>query len=241
MSVASTAGFEVLTDPASVAQRMARWMTALALAKDGIFAVALSGGSTPRKLYETLAGPDFRDDFPWPRVQWFWGDERFVPPEDSMSNYRMAWETMLSRVPVSPSRIHAIATEGVTPDGAALRYERELRSFYGAQSLDPARPLFDLVLLGLGTDGHTASLFPGSAALAECERWAAATELGSQARITLTYPALQSSAHAVFMVTGADKRDILAKLRRGDAALPAARLRPIGELHYFVDAAAAGT
>ena len=136
----------------------------------GSFAVCLSGGSTPQRLYEHLAGPPYRDAFPWSRTHWFWGDEQFVPHDDALSNYRMVREALLSRAPIPAVNIHPIPTEGLSPEAAASAYERELKSFYGADHLDPARPLFDVNLLGLGPDGHTASLFPGSAVLAEREK-----------------------------------------------------------------------
>jgi 6-phosphogluconolactonase len=178
--------------------------------------------------------------FPWQRVHWFWGDERFVPHSDAMSNFRMTSESMLSRAPVPLPQIHAIPTAGVTPDEAAKQYECELMSFYGAQALFPARPLFDLVLLGLGEDGHTASLVPGSPALNEHAHWTAVAEMAGQTRITLTYPALKSCAHAAFLVSGGSKRAILRRVRDGEADLPAARFHPAGDLHFFTDAAAAG-
>jgi 6-phosphogluconolactonase len=239
--VKSTRGeLEVLRDPRELAQRVARWMTDLARAKKGDFAVALSGGSTPRLLYQTLAGNDFVKIFPWDRVHWFWGDERFVRHQDPLSNYQMTWTAMLSLAPVSAAHIHAVPIEGLTPDQAASEYEKKLKSFYGADRLDPARPMFDLVLLGLGTDGHTASLFPGSAALDERRHWATAVDTQSPARITLTYPVLESSAYAAFLVTGAEKRDALRGLVRGEPDLPASHLHPIGELRLFADTAAAG-
>jgi len=144
-------------------------------------------------------------------------------------------------VPAPPENIHAVPTEGIGPVEAAAAYERALKSFYGAERLDPSRPLFDVTLLGLGEDGHTASLFPGTAALAERDRWVVAV-LGAkpEPRITLTYPVLESSAEAAFLVAGAEKRDILRRFRAGDEDLPASRLRPVGECHLFVDAAAAG-
>ena len=228
----------VFPDPSAVARHVARWMTDLARAMRDNFAVALSGGSTPRALYKELAGDEFAEEFPWSRVDWFWGDERFVPPQDQMSNYHMAQEAMLSRAPLS--RIHAIHTEGTTAAEAALAYERELKRFYAADRLDRARPLFDLVLLGLGTDGHTASLFPGSSVLNENVHWAAAVETQHPARITLTYPALECCAHAAFLVTGAEKREALRGLLNRDPALPASRLNPTGDLHLFADSAAAG-
>lgn len=226
----------VLPDPQALAQRVARWMTDIACAKKGEFAVALSGGSTPRTLYQLLAG-QFAQQFPWLRVDWFWGDERFVSHDDPQSNYRMAQQAMLSRAPTP--RIHPVPTKGTAAE-SAMAYERELKRFYDADHLDPARPLFDLVLLGLGADGHTGSLFPGSPALEERRRWTAAVETQQPERITLTYPALESAAHTAFLVAGTDKRDALRGLLDGDSTLPAARLKPTGDLHIFADKAAVG-
>jgi 6-phosphogluconolactonase len=242
MTALSEAKLEVLADAEALARRVADWLLALAMAQAGQFTVALSGGATPRRLYEILAGPPRRDAFPWRRTHWFWGDERFVPHDDASSNYRMVREAMLSRVAVPAENIHPVPIDGLTPETAASAYERDLRSFHGADRLDPARPLFNVTLLGLGLDGHTASLFPGMAVLEERERWAAAV-LGAkaEARVTLTYPALESTRHAAFLVTGEEKRAILARLRRGDDHLPAARLRPSGALHIFADTTAAGS
>ena len=238
----SAARLEILPGPDALARRVAEWLLVNALAKPGIFAVALSGGSTPRLLYEHLAGPRYRDEFPWPRTHWFWGDERFVPPDDAQSNYRMVREALLSRAPIPEANIHPISTVGMSAEDAASAYERELQSFYGSPRLDPARPLFDVVLLGLGPDGHTASLFPGAEVLAERERWAAAVaDAKGDIRITLTYPALESSRNTAFLVTGKEKRAILERFRRGDDSLPAARLRLLGALWLFSDAQAAGT
>jgi 6-phosphogluconolactonase len=234
------ANLEILADPENLARRVADWILDLATARDGVFAVALSGGSTPQRLYQLLAGAPYRAGFPWSRTHWFWGDERFVPHDDALSNYRMVREAMLSRVPIPAGNIHPMPTEGVTPEAAAAAYARELNSFYGAARLDPLRPLFDVTLLGLGPDGHTASLFPGTSVLAERDRWVAAvvgTKL--EARITLTYPALESSRHTAFLVAGKEKSAILDRFRRGDETLPAARLHPTGTLWLFADAAAA--
>jgi 6-phosphogluconolactonase len=241
MTVTSAAKAEVLADPEIMARRVAEWIIGLANAKEGNVAICLSGGSTPQRFYEHLAEPGYRDRFPWSRAHWFWGDERFVPHDDPLSNYRMVREALLSRAPIPPANIHPIPTEGITPDAAASAYERELKSFYGAGQLDPGRPLFDVNLLGLGEDGHTASLFPGNAILAERDRWVCAV-VGAkpEARITLTYPALDSSRHAAFLVTGEDKRAIFSQLRRGDDSLPAAGIRPTGTLWLFSDKAANG-
>ena len=232
---------EILADPEALSRRVANWMLKLATTKIGLFSVCLSGGSTPRQLYEHLAEPPYRNTFPWSRTHWFWGDERFVPHDDPLSNYRMVREALLSRAPISQANIHSIPTEGISPEAAAAAYERELKSFYSAAHLDPARPLFDVNLLGLGPDGHTASLFPGTAVLGERNSWVAAV-VGArpEARITLTYPALESSRHAAFLVAGDEKRAIFRRLRDGDNCLPAARLRPIAGVTWFLDRAAAG-
>ena len=227
---------ETLADPPALARRVADWLLELAKAKDGRFVLCLSGGSTPRILYELLAAPPYRDDFPWARTHLFWGDERFVPSDDPQSNYRMVREALLARVAIPAANIHPIPTEHLTPANAAERYEFILRGFHRP---DPDSLLFDVTLLGLGTDGHTASLLPGSAALGERARWAAPVEgLMPQTRITLTYPALENSRHVAFLVDGAPKRDILARVLAGDETLPAARLKPRGELRWFTDRAA---
>jgi 6-phosphogluconolactonase len=230
---------QVLADPDALANRVADWMLGLATGTVGAFAVALSGGSTPKRLYERLASPPYRDAFPWSRTHLFWGDERFVPHDDVLSNYRMVREALLSHVPIPAINIHAVSTNGLTPEQSAARYARELKAFYGAERLDPARPLFDVTLLGLGLDGHTASLFPNTAVLKEREHWATAV-IGAKAepRITLTYPVLESSRHMAFLVAGEEKQAILNRLRHGDDSLPAARLQPAGALCAFVDAAA---
>ena len=239
MTSPSEARLEILPGPEALARRVADCLLAAATAKDGVFAVALSGGSTPQRLYEQLAAPPYRDKFPWSRTHWFWGDERFVPHDDALSNYRMVREALLSRVPIPVTNIHPIPTEGIAPEAAASAYERDLKAFYGADRLDPGRPLFDVTLLGLGPDGHLASLFPETAVLAERDRWVAAVVgAKAEARITLTYPALESSRHTAFLVAGADKRGTLSRALAGDPALPAARLRPLGELIWFVDEAA---
>jgi 6-phosphogluconolactonase len=234
---------EVLPDAEALAQAAADRLVDTAIRRPGdAFAVALSGGSTPRRLYELLAAAPRRERFPWARVHWFWGDERFVPPDHPKSNFRMVREAMLARAPVPEGNVHPVPTVGLTPDEAARAYQGELAAFHGSTELDGARPLFDVTLLGLGPDGHTASLFPGTAALEERRDWVVAVA-GAQPepRITLTYPALESSRHVTFLVAGEEKRAIFERFRRGDAALPAERIRPVGTLHVFVDAAAAGS
>jgi len=229
---------ENVKDPEDLAQRGARWIADLAATSVGRFSISLSGGSTPRRLYQLLAEPPFRQAMPWDRIHWFWGDERFVPPDHPDSNYRMVREALLARAPVPAANIHPVETEG-DPAAAARAYERTLKDYYGAETLDPARPLFDVELLGLGPDGHTASLFPGTKVLDERQRWV--TEVVGakpEERITLTYPVLDSSRHTAFLVAGADKREPLARVLAGDRELPAARFQPVGELVWFVDEAA---
>lgn len=231
----------VLADAPALAAHAAAWMTGILQARPGPVAVALSGGSTPKLLYQVLAAPPFVDQVPWDRTHWFWGDERFVPHDDERSNYRMAMEAMLGRVGAPPANIHPIPTEGMSAEEAATRYQITLQAHHGGQTLDPLRPLFDIVLMGLGTNGHTASLFPDMPVLKERAAWAAAvTPKGEPTRITLTYPALESCRFAAFLVAGADKREVLVQVRSGAGDLPAARYRPTGELHWFADQAAAG-
>jgi len=222
-----------------LAHSVADWLCDLANANDHNFTVCLSGGSTPQRLYKRLAEPMIASCFPWKRMYWFWGDERFVPHDHQDSNYRMAFDAFLSRVPVPVENIHAIPTENLTPAQSAAAYEKTLRRFYGADLMTLNRPLFDVVFLGIGEDGHTASLFPGQAALEETRRWAVAV-IGAKAepRITLTYPALDSSRDVAFLATGGEKRGVVARAQAGDRTLPAARIHPIGRLHWFTDRAA---
>ncbi|MBV1697965.1 MAG: 6-phosphogluconolactonase [Hyphomicrobiales bacterium] len=238
--MANVGRIEIFPDPAALAEHTAVWMTTAARAADGLCRVSLSGGSTPKALYALLASERFRNGFPWPRVHWYWGDERFVPYDHAESNYRMTREAMLAKVPVPPENIHPIPTDG-DPDDAARRYERALQEAYGSASFDPSRPLFDVTLLGLGTDGHTASLLPGEPVLGERNRWVAAVSHGRpEVRITMTYPAIESSRRVAFLVAGKEKAEIFDAIRAGSSRVPAARVRPIGELFWFVDRAAAG-
>jgi 6-phosphogluconolactonase len=231
---------EVFANALSLTRAAAEWMTEAALSGSGSFRVSLSGGSTPKALYGLLASDEFRDRFPWARVSWYWGDERFVPLDHPDSNYRMVREAMLDKAPVPPENIHPIPTDG-DPDAAALRYEQILKSAYGGNILDPARPIFDITLLGIGTDGHTASLLPGSSALEEQDRWVVAVPQGRpEVRITMTYPVIASSRRLAFLVAGKEKAPVFNAIRKGDRRLPAARVRPVGDLKWFVDQAVAG-
>lgn len=229
----------VLRGPRSLARCAADWLLGRALAVEEAPAICLAGGSTPQSLYRLLAEPPYRDRFPWQRVHWFWGDERFVPRDHPRSNYRMVKEALFDRVPVPPQNIHPFDTMA-TLEVAAASYERELKSFYGATELRPDRPLFAATLLGLGGDGHTASLFPGQAALDEHKAWVAAVPEGQpEPRLTLTYPTLDSSGEIAFLVSGAAKRDILRRVRNGED-FPATRVDTPGRIRWFVDRAAVG-
>jgi 6-phosphogluconolactonase len=218
---------------------IAERICALALASERKFTICLSGGSTPRRLYEELSTPSIALRFPWKRAHWFWGDERFVSHDDPDSNYGMAYEALLSRVPVSNDNIHPIPIGGLSPSQAANAYETTLKKSYGADSLSDQRPLFDVTLLGIGEDGHTASLFPGQQSLDERTRWVIAVQSPKyDPRITLTYGPLQSSRDVMFLATGPSKQRIIARAWAGDESLPAARLRPTGRLHWILDQAA---
>jgi 6-phosphogluconolactonase len=235
-------------DASSLARAAAEQWVALAqagIADHGRFSVALSGGSTPRTLYALLATKEFAARVEWSHVHVFWGDERCVPPDHLESNYRMARETLLDHVPVPPSNVHRIPSEQA-PERAAAAYERTLRAlFVGHAGRYPTPlPCFDLVLLGMGDDGHTASLFPGSAALYEQTRWVAANyvdKLGAW-RVTLTPIAINAAAHVTFLVSGAGKAERLREVLSGPYqldVLPAQIIRPTsGGLVWLVDAAA---
>jgi 6-phosphogluconolactonase len=196
---------ETLPDPAALARHVAEWMTSLALAAKGPFRVSLSSGSTPKALFALLASDDFVGQFPWSRISWYWGDERFVPYDHPESNYGMTRKAMLDKAPVPPENVHPVPADG-SPEEAAARYEQILRAAYGAAVPDPARPLFDITLLGLGPDGHTASLLPGEPVLEERNRWVAAVSHGRpEVRIPMTYPVIESSRHVAFPVAGKEK------------------------------------
>ena len=226
---------EVVKDAGALAARAAEIIAGRVKAAKWPYRIVLSGGSTPRATYQRLAE---RKDLDWSCAELFFGDERFVPPHHPDSNYRMVRESLLAGGTVMPRKLLAIPTDG-TPQSAADRYDEILRQQYGAGSLEPGVPLFHLTLLGLGDDGHTASLLPGQPVLKERARWAAVVPEGREnQRITLTYPALNSSALILFLVSGAAKRDALAQVRGG--ALPAGALQPQGEVLWLVDEAAAG-
>jgi 6-phosphogluconolactonase len=210
----------------------------------GWFHVALAGGSTPRQLYALASTEDpFRDQVPWARTQFFWGDERLVPPSSPESNYRMANEAMLSKVPVPAENIHRIPAELPDPEVAARRYEEELRRVF---QLDPqGKPRFDLVILGMGVEGHTASLFPGSEWIHENTRLvvAAWVEKLKAFRITLTPAVFNQAACVMFLISGAEKAETLKQILEGPSRpelFPVQAIRPVdGSVLWLVDGAAA--
>jgi 6-phosphogluconolactonase len=209
-------------------------------ANNGRIAICLTGGSSPKQLYALLATDRYRARIPWDRVHWFIGDERFVPPTDPRNNMAMARGLFLDRL-APAANIHPIPTDTASPDDSAARYAETLKSFYGADRLDDARPLFDLVLMGVGPDGHTASIFPGYPALDEAERWVVGVPKANVEpfvpRVTLTLPALASCREMLFEVAGADKRAILTRVLGGEN-LPANRARANGETVFLVAKAA---
>ncbi len=218
----------VFEDPAEMIRQAAAEVARLAsrtAARRGRFSVALAGGNTPRPLYEALAR-DHLDAIPWDLVHVFWGDERFVPHDDPRSNYRMAREALLSRVPIPSDQIHPMPTEGVTPEEAARAYEATLRRHF-----EESWPRFDLALLGLGADGHTASLFPGSPALRERRRLVAVALAPDEPRqrLTLTFPVFNHAGHVHFIAGGAGKAEALRCALDPEAKperCPAAGIRP---------------
>jgi 6-phosphogluconolactonase len=231
----------VVDDDATLAETAARRLVERVTGKDRA-AVCLTGGSSPQDLYRLLAEAPWRGRIPWDRVHWFIGDDRFVPESDALSNMGTARRTFLDRVGAPAANIHPIATDAGDPDTAARRYDEELKKFYGADRLDPTRPLFDFVLMGLGTDGHTASLFPQAPALKEKKRWAlGVTKAGMEPyvpRVTLTFPAFASSREMLFLVESPDKRVILKRVLAGDD-LPAHQAHSNGDLVWLITRAVA--
>jgi 6-phosphogluconolactonase len=238
----------ILNDAVAVAGEAARRWTRIAqdaVVQRGAFTVALAGGSTPESLYHLMARPEFRDAVPWEHTQVFFGDERCVPPSDPRSNYRMALEALLGRVPLPGANIFRM--RGELPGWqAAADYERTLRRVFRAPTDE--LPCFDLILLGMGTDGHTASLFPGMPALEVSESLAVLTDVPhyvnpSVARITLAFPVLNAASHVLFLVTGESKAAAARAALAGSSAphpTPAGMVRPVcGILTWLLDADAA--
>ena len=229
-----------VADAAALAGAAADRVMARISENSGRIAVCLTGGSSPQRLYRLLGENPYREKIPWDRVHWFIGDERFVPAGDPLHNMTAARQAFLDRC-APASNVHPMLTEAADPEESAQRYERELKSFYGDDGLDRDRPLFDLVLMGVGPDGHTASLFPGYPTLSEKERWVVGVPTANVApfvpRVTLTLPALNSCREMLFEIAGADKRAILTRVLDGED-LPANRAHAVGETVWLADRAA---
>lgn len=226
------------------AEFIGEWALRIVRARS-VFTMVLSGGKTPRRLYRDLTSPPLIDAMPWGHTHFFWGDERCVDPGSSDSNYAMAQEALLGRAPIPLENVHRMPAELDPPDRAAAEYEQTLRQFFSipkSSALAPF-PCFDLILLGMGADGHTASLFPGDAVLGENTRWVASVKgLAGEPpvpRITLTLPVLNAAACVMFLVTGEEKKKVFQTIwnnpdnARSD--YPAARIKPTGRLIWFTD------
>ena len=240
MAAAKQRELLVVADPAALAKAAADRVMARIDANQARIAICLTGGSSPKQLYALLASETYRSRIPWDRVHWFIGDERFVPPSDLRNNMAMARKIMLDAF-APPSNIHPIPTDSGSPDESAGRYANELKSFYGAERLEDVRPLFDMVLMGVGPDGHTASIFPDYPAMGETERWVVGVPKANVEpfvpRVTLTLPALASCREMLFEVAGSDKHAILTRVLAGEN-LPANRARSNGETVWLMDVAA---
>ncbi len=234
----------IVSNPQALARMAARSFLEQAensVRERGRFLVALSGGNTPKILYELLA-TGFREQIPWPRICFFWGDERLVPPDHPDSNFLMARQTFLSSLVITQEQIYPVRTD-LAPDACAKDYERQLKEFF--QQRDQQPPVLDLVLLGMGADGHTASLFPGSQALGEENRLAVAVRVGKPKshRVTLTPPVINQARQVIFLVSGREKAVTLKEVLLGPFQphkYPAQIVRPAnGRATWFVDGAAA--
>lgn len=213
--------------------------------KRKIFTVALSGGNTPRTLYELLAQDPYVNSIPWAHTHLFWGDERYVPADHPDSNFAMASQTLVDHVPIPAQNVYRIPTEHASPEEAADYYEQTLRNLFeifGSLTENGRLPVFDLMLLGMGKDGHTASLFPDSLVLVEQRRWVAATSVPRLnppvRRITLTLPVINAARNVVFLVAGTEKQPILQIIlenpQKARELYPVARVEPAGKLLWFL-------
>jgi len=244
MAKSVTPDFTVVEDLDTLSHEAARFVMLSAreaVICTGRCTIVLAGGSTPARLYALLASDEYRGAMPWDEIEWFWGDERCVPPEDPRSNFRLAHDAMLSRAGVPPARMHRMGGEVRPPSRAALSYEALIRDRVPDQ-------VFDLVLLGVGEDGHTASLFPGDKALDERERLVVSVDGGAgrevRKRITMTFPLFDRARSVLVLAAGQSKRKVVAAVRADPVAAaeryPVARIRPAGHLTWIVDQEAAG-
>jgi 6-phosphogluconolactonase len=253
----------VYKDAEALSQAVAKWIAGYigdTLKKQDRFTIALSGGSTPKRLHEILAAAPFKEQIDWTKLHVFWGDERAVPFEDPRNNAKMAYDTLLNFVPVPPSQIHVMRTD-IAPEQSAAEYEKILHQYFPAApgqdpvqvpaapapagaSGTPSATSFDLVLLGLGDDGHTLSLFPGTEIVHEEQAWVKAYFLKAQDmyRITLTKAIVNRAASVAFLTTGPGKAHALREVLKGPYnpdLYPSQEIKPLGELHWFIDEAAA--
>ncbi|MDX2273204.1 MAG: 6-phosphogluconolactonase [Cyanobacteriota bacterium] len=225
---------EIAVDPAHVVKRAIAWWrqgAQSAIADHGSFRVALSGGTTPKALYQALANTP---DLDWAHTQIFWGDERYVPTDHPDSNFKMAKEALLDHVPIPADHIFPIPTAARDPLRDADTYAQTLQGIFQSDW-----PSFDLMLLGIGDDGHTASLFPQTAALQVMDRWVTVGEKAGQPRITLTFPVLNHSQQVIFLVAGSSKAPIVQEVLTTPPHLPCQQVKPHGHLLWLIDAAAA--
>jgi 6-phosphogluconolactonase len=232
----------IYKDPEALSVEVAKWISDTigeTLNRKDRFTIALSGGSTPERLHKILAASPYKEQIDWSKLHIFWGDERAVPFEDSRNNAKMAYDTLLNFVPVPPAQIHVMRTD-IAPEQSALEYEKILHQYFDSQATS-----FDLVLLGMGDDGHTLSLFPGTEVVHEEKAWAKAYYLKAQDmyRITLTKSIVNESARVAFLTTGTGKAHALKEVLKGaynPDFYPSQEIKvPAGELHWFVDEAAA--
>lgn len=234
----------IAKNPEQLSKELATWINGYiqqVLEKKERFTFVLSGGGTPKLLYSILAESPYKESIAWNKIHFFWGDERAVPFEDSRNNAKMCFEELLDKVPVNPENIHIMRTD-IDPDLAATEYERILKSYF-----DGAETTFDLVLLGMGDDGHTLSLFPGTDVIHEQHAWATSFFLPAQDmyRITLTAPLVNESACVVFLAAGSGKSGTLKNVLKGERNIdlyPSQIINPEkGQLHWFIDEAAASS
>lgn len=224
------------------------------LQKQPRFTLALSGGGTPKALHELLASDAYNNKIDWGKVHIFWGDDRFVPLTDTRNNANMAYDTLLNKVPVLPAHIHPMQTENITPEQSAQAYEQLLKEYFPLVHIHHSNDVldntphttFDLIILGMGDDGHTLSLFPGKPVIHEVDKWATAFYLEEQSmyRVTLTHPVANHAACVMFLVSGIGKAPALKEVLEGEYnpdKYPSQIIKPKGELHWFVDEAAAST
>ena len=237
--------FQDTDELVAAATRYVLQAAAASIAQHDVFTIALSGGSTPRKLYEKLAATEGVE---WSKWQFFMGDERFVALDGAASNQKMATDALLSKIPINNDQIHAVPVDEPTPSAAAEVYTKHIAQFFGAEQL----PAFDLILLGMGSDGHTASLFPGKPALKATDTLVVASEPGvlppPVERVSFTFPLINAAHRVLFMAAGPDKAEAFAAVQAdlhkdpAEASTPAGKVRPInGELRWYVDQAAAGS